>query len=126
MRLAFQRLIFPLLFPAIACSCATSPYQSRTLTLTPANEIAVRTGVIRATSMPLGPRRGTVTMSAADGENFFGTYAPLVTPSQKSWEIILTGDKGTEMRCGYQVDSENGHGTGQCELSTGAMYDLSF
>lgn len=126
MRLAFQRLVFPLLFFVLACSCATSPYQSRTLTLTPANDTAVRTGVIRATSMPLGPSRGTVTMSAADGESFFGTYAPLVTPSQKSWEIILTGDKGTEMRCGYQVDSEKGRGTGECKLSTGAIYDLSF
>lgn len=126
MRRAFQRLVFPLFFSVIACSCATSPYQSRALTLTPANDIAERTGVIRAKSIPLGPSRGTVTMSAPDGEIFFGTYAPLVTPTEESWEVILTGDKGTEMRCGYQLDSDKRHGTGQCEISTGAIYDLSF
>jgi hypothetical protein len=126
MRRAFQRLVFLLLFAIIACSCATSPYQPRALTLTPANDIALRTGVIRATSVPLGPSRGTVNMQAPDGEKFFGTYAPLVTPSEEAWEVILTGDKGTEMRCRYQLESDSRHGTGQCEISTGAIYDLSF
>ena len=126
MRRSLQEAVLPVLFSLLAWSCASSPYQSRALTLTPANDLAVHTGAIHATSTPLSPRRGTVTMKAADGENFFGTYAPLATPSEQSWEVILTGDRGTDMRCQYQLDSNGRQGTGRCKMSTGAVYDLSF
>ena len=118
-----------------------SSYQAR---LYPMNAKAAQTGQLVATITDLNTGRGILSMNL-DGEylsgeatrvsdahpGFGAVYqrvlnAPIkVVPGQPKGIANATGSRGTWVNCEYVLEA-GGRGTGACEMSSGAHYQIHF
>ena len=108
--------------PAPVVAGSTAPYpamlQAR---LYPANEIATRTGMLSGTVTNMMTGKGRFQLDYA-GETLVGeaTRAP---GGERAGLANAYGQRGTFMSCNYRMTTP-WQGTGICELSTGAVYQV--
>ena len=126
---------------APAMAPVASTYQAR---LYPMNAQAAQTGQLVATITDLNTGRGILSMNLAgeylsgeatrvsDTHPGFGSVyqkvlnTPIkVAPGQPRGIANATGSRGTWVNCEYVLEA-GGRGTGACEMSNGAHYQIHF
>lgn len=104
--------------PVVSGAAMPAVLQAR---LYPSNDIATRTGVLAGTVTNMMTGKGRFQLDYA-GEVLVGE-ATRVPGDERAGLANAYGQRGTFMNCNYRMTTPY-QGTGTCELSTGAVYQV--